>query len=93
MLDKLAVDARNLARIVSEYELDSEAIYQMREVMVDALKNAKPSMPELEKLVTEIGGDVNGFRQYLNDRLSEVDPDSGDEEDYWWVVSLAIIIA
>ena len=93
MLDKLAVDARNLARIVAEYDLDTDTIYQMRDVMADALKDAKPSMPELEKLVTEIGGDVNRFRQYLNDRLSEIDPDSGDEDDYWWVVSLAILIA
>ena len=93
MLDKLAVDARNLARIVAEYDLDTDTIYQMRDVMADALKDAKPSMPELEKLVTEIGGDVNRFRQYLNDRLSEIDPDSADEDDYWWVVSLAILIA
>jgi len=93
MLNKLAADARNLARIVAEYDLDTDTIYQMRDVMADALKDAKPSMPELEKLVTEIGGDVNRFRQYLNDRLSEIDPDSGDEDDYWWVVSLAILIA
>jgi len=92
-LKTMAADARNLARIVAEYDLDSETIYQMRDVMADALKDAKPSMPELEKLVTEIGGDVNGFRQYLNDRLSEIDPDSADEDDYWWVVSLAILIA
>jgi len=92
-LKVMVVDAKTVVRIVSEYRLDTDVVYRFREVMTDALRNAQPSMAELENLVVESGGSVNRFRQYLNDWLSEVDPESDDEDGYWWAISMALLIA